>query len=91
MSRDDVEAARSAETGHSVNTTALREAMLNNLDDEQLQLVAQKIDVAPDQLAGGRGRKVMATLQAAERNGRLADLLAACQKIAPDVDWQKSY
>lgn len=89
LSRDEVEAARHSEQAHDVDTTALREAMLNHLNDDTLPQIAEQVGLAPSQLFGGKGRKVMGLLQHAERHKRVTDLLTACQTLMPDVSWQK--
>ncbi len=91
LSREEVEAARQSEQTHDVETTALREAMLNHLTDDTLSHIAEQIGLAPSQLFGGKGRKVMGLLQHAERHKRVTDLLTACQTLMPDVSWQKQH
>lgn len=91
LSREEVESARTAELAHNVNVTALREAMLNHLDADALVTLAEQIGLAPSQLFGGKGRKVMGLLQHAERNQRVTELLAACQTLKPAIDWQKEH
>ncbi len=88
FSRDTVEAARSAEKRHSIDITALRETMLNQLTIEQLDTLAEAIGVDAQQLAGGKGRRVLALLQSAEKTEQLPVLLAACRSIRPNVAWQ---
>ena len=88
LSREEVEQARQAETSHDVDMVALREALLNETNVEQLATLAAQIGLAPSQLFGGKGRKVMGLLQSAEKNGLVTELLSACQTTMPDVDWQ---
>lgn len=71
-------------TEHAV---ALRTAMLNQLDTNDLAAVAAALEIDAAALTGGKGRQVLALMQAAQRAGRLNDLVAACAARRPDYDW----
>ena len=86
--RADVEAARSAENKSAFNTLRLREGMLNQLSVEEIDVIAKQLQL-PVTLAGGKGRRVLAVLTAAERSGKLENLLEFCQTLDPDYDWKK--
>ncbi len=88
FSREEIEQSRSAEKQHDIDVTYLRQTMLNNLTLEQLNEVAAKIGVAPSQLFGGKGRRVLALLQSAEKGQKVPALLLACQTIRPKISWQ---
>ena len=88
--RSEVENARSAEAGSDVNTIRLREGMLNQLSVDEIDVIAKQLQL-PVSLEGGKGRRVLAVITAAERTDKLDALLALCQTLDPDYDWEKEF
>lgn len=86
-SRAEVEAARSAERASPVDTIPLREGMLNQLSVEEIDVLAKQLQL-PIALSGGKGRRVLAVMTAAQQAGKLTSLLELCQTLVPDYDWQ---
>ncbi len=88
MSRDSHVGSNSESLGE-VDELFLRQQMLNNLSIEQVELIAQKFDMEPTQLEGGKGRKVMGLFTAVSQKNSLPQLVTYCEEIVPSVKWQK--
>jgi hypothetical protein len=63
--------------------------MLNLLSVEEIEVLAKQLQL-PVAQSGGKGRRVLAVMTAAQQAGKLAALLELCQTLVPDYDWQKS-
>ena len=70
-----------------INTTSLREKVLNNLNDEELKNLCWDMNVEWETLDGGKGRKVMELMAIAQSSGRLPLLIELCQLAKPEVNW----
>lgn len=88
-SRADLAAAREAEASAatSADTVALRQTMLNQLTEDELNGIYEMMGLATDQISGGKGRRVMGLLTYAEKEGRLDELVALCKAVKPEADW----
>lgn len=81
-------ARRSAETDArlaSADSVALRTAMLNHLTVDQLHALAAELNVPLDTLQGGKGRQVLALMQAVSAE----TLLDACRRAHPNISWPR--
>ena len=75
----------------AIKLTPLREAMLNNLSLEDIQTICIQLQLDGSSLEGGKGRKISTLMQLCERRKKLEPLLQSCQKLYPNVDWQKEW
>jgi hypothetical protein len=66
----------------------LRQQMSNHLDVDGLRSISDQLGLAWDELSGGKGRRVLALISWCEQNGRLPDLLQACEAQNTAVAWQ---
>ncbi len=89
-SRAEVEAARSAENASDINPIPLREGMLNQLSTDEIDVLAKQLQL-PIALSGGKGRRVLAVMTAAQQAGKLTALLELCRTLVPDYEWQKQF
>ncbi len=88
--RREVEAARAAEKTIDINPVPLREGMLNELSVDEIDVLAKQLQL-PITFSGGKGRRVLAVMTAAQQAGKLTSLLELCQTLVPDYDWQKNH
>ena len=88
-SREELASARKAESSTSAraDTVQLRQMMLNEMSLDDLSAAAEIMGVDATKLEGGKGRRVMALLTLAEKEGRLEALIAVCKAMKPDVNW----
>ncbi len=75
------------EAAEGIDTTALRERILNNLSDEEIKNIALDMNIDPETLPGGKGRKIMELMALAQREGKLPLLLDLCRLAKPAVAW----
>lgn len=80
-----------AEDANAINVVHLRQQMMNHLTEAELAAIATAVSQSYDDFPGGKGRKVLALVQACAANGRLSDLLAQCQQTNPTLDWQPDW
>lgn len=66
----------------------LRQQMSNHLDIDALRAIGEQLGLVWDELSGGKGRRVLALISWCEQNGRLPDLLQACEAQNTAVAWQ---
>lgn len=77
------------EASIEVNTASLREKVLNNLTDDELNNLCLDMNVEWEKLEGGKGRKVMELMAIAQRSGRLSLLIELCQLAKPEINWTR--
>ncbi len=70
------------------NHRELNQAIIKSFNLDEIQDLCIELSIDYDGLAGsGKASKVRELVTYFHRKGRMGDLLAACEKLRPDIDW----